>query len=447
MAPNPGFEHTVQLMSALARRGEREREQHLAQIDFRDIGTKAAQIGEIAIPAVVTGTVSRVPNNELVVVNPAGTIQIVKLGDLSNREIPPNDLLGQDTPLEDLKLTGSGTFAARPVDASEVIVGMIGKPRGKAKRYEVGEPNSFGFLSDGRFVHLDIDGKVRIGDNDANLNEAHVRKRWLRKDLTFTTPVARLAVEGSAVLIEDRVIDEQHQASLEFERYAIVIGVPPSRDYYKQWYNMRHKVVDLDRDKAQTYLGYTHLTSGNHDWIVQTLSEDQITGLAENTKLHPNGLVSKVTPYRCSSTDMWGYYQMPVYDNLDFYSPSRRLGGLRVNVWDFVNSAVAITPDRSIGFAGKNDGTVEVVTLNGKPTAQRRGSTAQHHAKINTDGSAVFSAEYLGDAYPHRTPPRSITFWKAHDKALKQIFTTADAVHTVDVEGNLKSWDVSALAA
>lgn len=404
-------------LTDLARLRQEEQSKHVARINFIDLAEAGGVefSGEITVSGLVDANLRQISGQELVAVKPGEPVRHVKLDELTVAEILPTELVS-DGIIQSLSLTSTGTFALNKQGQSKVTVGDLNDRTGD-KNFDLAEATSYGFLADGRFVHLDEAGIVNIDGQPAGLNRIMSRK--FRKDRTL--PVVRLEVNGTLILLEEFELNEDRRKAMREPIHWI--GKRP-RDYYMDWYYIRHRVVEVRPE------GVTPVLSTSAGATEEQLAEPGYSQRVLQTGIHSGGFASFVHEHQRDSVSD-AFYDLPLYDRVAFYAPGAELGSSKADSSLLGKGAITISQDGSTGFVGKNDGTIEVVDLRGRPDIE---------ALFDICDQQGTQATLSEDPYPYRQPSEAVTFWKAHDSPVARLFSAGDEVYSVDTTGVIRRW-------
>ena len=415
-----------------------EREAHLSGIEFNDIADQVHLLGEAKLQALMDADITQISAQEIISVKTHEPVRHIRLSDLTVTEIASTEFIPSGD-IESLRLTQDGAFAAKQKNSDEIIVGDL-RRRADRKKFILGEPTSYGFLADGRLVHLDEAGVVNMDGEPIGLNP--IRPRRFRKDIIM--PICRIEISGTLVLLQELELNEGHARDMSEHTYWI--GAPPS-DYYTNWYYLHHRVVEVCPEAMKNVFSATI-----------GLRQEELTGplygrKTLKTDLHYGGFISFIEQHNFTMAD--AFYGLPLYDKVHFFAHGKKLGNCRVDSSLLGSRALAVSNDGKIGFVGKSDGTIEVIDLGARPDAgslqaqfeqtawiEREQTRNPGLAKSRSRTVAHFSSELKGDPYPHRRAPKSVTFWKAHNEPITKLYCTDSEVCSVDSMGEIKRWQL-----
>jgi len=429
----------LEVMKELGPIYDKEREQHLGRINFEDVSERVQCVAETSMPQGSVSSAHQSSPDELITVSKEQPLRRLALPTLTITETQQKELLG-GCPVDSVRVSTLGAWAIKPAGSDAVIVS--GPEETDAKTvHKVAEADSFGFLSDGRFVHLDTSGAVDIDGLPAGLNRT--RSRTLLPDKSI--PAQRLEVNGNLILIEDLELDRGHENDMAYP--TVWLGGPPG-DYYQHWYYRVQRVLSAeDQTPREIVVASKAVTQEELD------PNYFVPPRALKTDMHAGGFVTYIEDHPTEKADL--FYHLPLYDKVHFHAPDGSiLGSQRVDRMQVRKGALTVSDDAELGFIGKTDGTIEVVRLSGRPDAGTLSTQRQQDAwieKVDTGNKGFFKAktrdvahfhsEVVGDPYPWRQPPSSIVHWKAHEGSVARLFWSQGGLVSVDDSGLARRWE------
>jgi len=448
------------VMDELLKQGQREYEDHISKIEFIDISGQVRLLSELE-----TGI-----SPDSLDCTPDGTVyglkdstELVRLPRAKNPEIQPVQKISSFEKAAAVRLAASGLRLAvankdgevEVIDsnlATEVQVHRT-LPFNFGREIEGYDFRkiwfSFGFSLDGRFVNLEPDSTVTIEGETLTQTWIQERRFFRDRPRSIDVKARSLVVAGAHLLLDELLLDENHAYDLDMRSMGAQLlfnewGDEPGFIEKEQWYYARHRVVDLSQVNPMEQIV---LERTFHTGSEMSRGMDP-RGNSPRVSVHPNGYMSSVDTHQNDRADLW--YGLPIYERVVFYDKNgEQLGEVRADREKVNDQAIAVNESGTMGFIGKNDGTVELVGLKDKPNAGQFHARSREALSVSEhDGrtTLAFESHIDGEPYPERHPPKSITQWKAHESSVKRVYSlpTGDrtTLVTVDSNGNAKTWHV-----
>lgn len=435
-----------------------ERAELAAQTDRIDIGEHFHLDSEFDLGDISDAQIDSIDQDRLLVFQPGKRISVIDLEKGTTENLNLDSVLPRDE-IRDLKLSSDGQFAAVGRDEKKVIKGSLHR-RESTQEVRIKEAHSFGFLPDGRFMHLGKNGMVMIDGEPSD--HSLIKGRRLLPDVTERYD--RIRVKGGLVDLQTVVRDEAFRDSME-----TMILLPNGKLKWNKtgWndhrYVISHRVVHADRADLPS------LFEGKEAGLKPSVaySRDGRGTSMPTASLQTNGHVVEVHDTGYTGGDE--FYSHPMYNVVDFLhtnpetNETELLVSQKIDKYDLTEPAFAVSIDGELGFVGKRDGSVEVLDIAKRPKSGHETPAVTADSWVTEEAVAskglstflqwdiIMQATGLiyDDGYGHRKPPKKIHEFKAFEEnAVKKIFTTSDGkLCTLGADGRLKIWNIVERAA